>query len=546
MPMPSMYTFVRALICVAIGMATPACDDPRTQLVVVVGTDFSLPDEANELEIAIASPAAPMEPPASVVFGVVDSPDELSETPDGSALVTMPLSFGVTPSNERDETVVVTARLRRSGTAEALVEQTFRTSFLPGQRTVLRMFMWRSCIPIDCAEGMTCRDGACVPVDVPPDPLTCEGAGCEITDASLDSAVDAGVGMDSSLDSATDGGGLVIETREDTIVSGALLTANAPAIVIDSTSTPHVAYRGTDGLSAVASLVAGSWSPQSVGTFDSVTRYHMAIDRDDVLHFVFPTGTTLTSQIRRAPRDAAGGTFGARTVGNGLSADITTTLGGALYTTIRRENVAGTFDLAIVPLAEESGDPRSGFYVEETRDVGVGASAATDAAVHVLYPDLALGGLFYKTTTDPAVWGEAELVSDVPASAFEVFHDLVLDTAGEPHAVFFDSRLGRVVYASRNDGSWSLSEVGDGSTFVALDIDQSDRLHLVTFDARASRLAYYRTSIIDAARPWPLQHIGPEVLGDSSRAAIAVEATGTAHVAWTQTDRVGYVRLDAI
>ena len=108
-------------------------------------------------------------------------------------------------------------------------------------------------------------------------------------------------------------------------------------------------------------------------------------------------------------------------------------------------------------------------------------AAGTDGALHVLGIDPAqfggTDGVEY-TRLDGGVASVTPIGSG--AQPYEWGTDLALDSAGVPHAVYFDAAGGDLVYATLESGSWTTEvafESGDAGRFAVIAIDSRDRIH---------------------------------------------------------------------
>jgi hypothetical protein len=149
-----------------------ACESGRTEVLVVVDTDYSVPDELDEVRVELIGPSGEPRRSEGPITGAGDLPKSL-------ALVD-------TTHQPRDVRVTVTGLLRGAN----VVQRRAVFAFVPYETRVLRMDLWRSCAGVSCDPDQTCGDDGCRPVRVQPDELRVYPGGSGRFDAGTD---DAGV-----------------------------------------------------------------------------------------------------------------------------------------------------------------------------------------------------------------------------------------------------------------------------------------------------------------------------------------------------------------
>jgi hypothetical protein len=176
------------------------CSSGLTELIVVVDSDLAVPGELQRVTLEVTGPS-----------GDKALQDAAVDLATGGA-PTLPLTLSLTPGSGALEPVTVTA----VGTGLAgVVERTVVTGFVRGERRVVRLWLLRACLGVECTTGETCGDGGiCVDATVPPDDLppwtgTPPGIdGGTIMDAAADAAIDAGtdapVGTDAGCEIGCD------------------------------------------------------------------------------------------------------------------------------------------------------------------------------------------------------------------------------------------------------------------------------------------------------------------------------------------------------
>jgi hypothetical protein len=176
------------------------CSSSLTELIVVVDSDLAVPGELQRVTLEVTGPSGNK--------ALEDAAVDLAM--DGAPA--LPLTLSLTPGSDALEPVTITA----VGTGPAgRVERTVVTGFVRGERRVVRLWLLRACLGVDCTTGETCGDdGICVDATVPPEDLppwtgTPPGIdGGTIMDAAADAAMDAGtdgpVGTDAGCEIGCD------------------------------------------------------------------------------------------------------------------------------------------------------------------------------------------------------------------------------------------------------------------------------------------------------------------------------------------------------
>jgi hypothetical protein len=247
-----------------------SCRGERTQIVVVVDTDYAVTAAMGGVRIGVASPTGgaavqqPIELKGATSAGCTDMRSD--------ARFCVPLSLLITPAADRpaDAPVEVTVE-GVAGSAIAsgrvLVKRTARLRFSPGQTLRLPMFLTRLCEGIRCPTDFTCAEGGrCIPIDQPPgveviDPRT--GAVLDGSTRSLDAStppLEGGVDLDAEGDvAANPEAGPMEDVRDDARLDATWREAAGDAAV-------DVAPIGWDGSDASldATAVASDGSDASL------------------------------------------------------------------------------------------------------------------------------------------------------------------------------------------------------------------------------------------------------------------------------------------
>lgn len=193
---------MRALGLFVLSLAL-GCTSPATQLVVVVGSDYTPGTELTRVRIETVDASGAVVEVREVDVGATATPGR----------VTIPFSFGLVPLGGDPDRVV---RLRASAfvsgepTARVLVQAI--TRFVRGETRLLPLFLARSCEATSCRADETCAAGTCVAATIDPTTLPQVRPGEELRDAggAIDArAIDA-AGVDAPVPDGggTDGGGM--------------------------------------------------------------------------------------------------------------------------------------------------------------------------------------------------------------------------------------------------------------------------------------------------------------------------------------------------
>lgn len=128
-------------------LVVSGCSQPLTQLVLVVDTDFPVPDGLDHVVLEVEGAA-----PRSV------------EVP--LATTTLPISLGVVHRAGPLSPITLTASGQRGGIE--IVRGVVRTGFVVGETREVRIDLLRRCEGACLSSSeLTCRGGSCVSVDVP-------------------------------------------------------------------------------------------------------------------------------------------------------------------------------------------------------------------------------------------------------------------------------------------------------------------------------------------------------------------------------------------
>ncbi len=182
----------RAAVVLVPGALLGACRSERTQIVVVVDTDYQVPAGLDSVVIRVTNPrgGAAIEQPILMEGARRDG---CVDTAMGARFC-VPLSFLVTPSAGRVagtpvEVQVDGYRGDLSSQGNRRVSRTARLNFAAGQTLRLPMFLTRACEGVACPSDFTCGEGGrCISVNQPP--------GVSVIDPRTGNEFDAGPPID--------------------------------------------------------------------------------------------------------------------------------------------------------------------------------------------------------------------------------------------------------------------------------------------------------------------------------------------------------------
>ncbi|MFK7985744.1 MAG: hypothetical protein AB8I08_06900 [Sandaracinaceae bacterium] len=127
-----------------LALLVAGCTQPRTQMLLVVDTDLSVPDALDEVRIEVESPLFERQF-ANAMLRDTPPPRSLNLAHEGGPLGTFEV------------------RVRGFQNSAPVVEQTVEFMFVPDETRVLRVMLLASCMNVTCAEGETCDAGGCRP-----------------------------------------------------------------------------------------------------------------------------------------------------------------------------------------------------------------------------------------------------------------------------------------------------------------------------------------------------------------------------------------------
>jgi hypothetical protein len=139
----------RSAIILLLAAFSPSCAETPTELVVVVDSDLSVPDELGAVRALVGDTAGS---PASLNDFVFSDQDRV-----------LPFSFVVVPAGEDLDKVIVIELVAFSAARDVLFERRAETQFQSERRLKLPMFLSEECVNVapTCEASMTCTETGC-------------------------------------------------------------------------------------------------------------------------------------------------------------------------------------------------------------------------------------------------------------------------------------------------------------------------------------------------------------------------------------------------
>lgn len=134
---------VRVLLPLLLVFALASCDDARTEVVVVVNSDLTTPDDIDNVTITVTAPDL-VEQTAMATFDAT-SPG-------------FPRTLGIERTSSVDGEYEVEVVARKNGVL--VVRRRARFEFTEGARRMLRVALRAECVGVACGGNTTCGEGA--------------------------------------------------------------------------------------------------------------------------------------------------------------------------------------------------------------------------------------------------------------------------------------------------------------------------------------------------------------------------------------------------
>ena len=161
----------------AVALLLGACSSPRTEVLVVTGSDLATPGELGEIRIEVRSPDDVVQS-STATLGAADPP--------------LPRTLGVV--HEGGPLGPFRATVTGFSSGAPLVTREADFTFQPGRTLVLRMDLLRACGGMMCGAEMTCAEAGCRSRTIAAGELTEYDGPAEPTDAGPPDSTDAGPG----------------------------------------------------------------------------------------------------------------------------------------------------------------------------------------------------------------------------------------------------------------------------------------------------------------------------------------------------------------
>ncbi|MBN2575788.1 MAG: hypothetical protein JXP73_14575 [Deltaproteobacteria bacterium] len=183
------------LVLVAALLALGACHKPRTEIVLTVDSNLSVPAELDQVHVVVASEK---------------SSTRFEQTYDlASGKTKLPIVLGLVPDADKKLGFRAVAQGLKNGVV--VVERSAVTSFVPDQTLMLFLDLLRVCVQATCQTGETCGpQGVCVPETIKAADLpkygTVRDAGSGVVQG------DGGLPADATAADAGDGAGFIVDS----------------------------------------------------------------------------------------------------------------------------------------------------------------------------------------------------------------------------------------------------------------------------------------------------------------------------------------------
>jgi len=145
---------------VLVTLVSSCVEQDDSQIVVLMDTDYAVPDEVDRIRARVTREVFPGEPVSEPWVRMFDL---ATEGTAGGSETTLPATFGVLPGAVgRDPLVVIELQAIAAGSNRVLLTRTARTGFVPGESRLIRMLLYRACEGESCPAGQACGcdDGA--------------------------------------------------------------------------------------------------------------------------------------------------------------------------------------------------------------------------------------------------------------------------------------------------------------------------------------------------------------------------------------------------
>lgn len=175
--------------------------------------------------------------------------------------------------------------------------------------------------------------------------------------------------------------------------------------------------------------------------------------------------------------------------------------------------------------------------VDTSGDVGRDTDIVVDAfgGIHISYYDAGNQALKYAYKPAGGSWATETVFDftcanpDDPTCWVGQYSSIGIDTAGNPHIVYYENAYGHLKHAVKSSGTWSSETVStiwaEHETSLAMD---GDDLHVSFYNAVAGNLMY----ATNATGNWVVETAHNSSFDVGTYSSIGLDATGNVHIAY--------------
>ncbi len=191
-----------ALLVISSWAASGCSTEPRTEVLLVVSTDYAVPAEVSEFSVMASGPNMQIQTAGAVLTDPEDLPRTLGLVHQGGELgpIDVTIAALVADSTLDDRRVV---------------ERRVVFEFQRGRTLQLRIDLDRACADVTCDSDLTCEAGVCRAIDIEPSELTPWPDPPAMDSGVPEDAGDAGDAADAALDGMVEDSGVLDGGGED-------------------------------------------------------------------------------------------------------------------------------------------------------------------------------------------------------------------------------------------------------------------------------------------------------------------------------------------
>ena len=149
------YLLAGVLVFSLLGVS--CSEDPSTQVVVLMDTDYEVPSEVDRIHAHVSKivdkegGGSEEVPTWENIFNVSN------EMPSEPGAYALPATFGILPDgSDIDREIVIELEALAPGNDEPLVSRRVKTGFVPGEARLVEILLYRACAGVQCPVGQTC------------------------------------------------------------------------------------------------------------------------------------------------------------------------------------------------------------------------------------------------------------------------------------------------------------------------------------------------------------------------------------------------------